>query len=485
MSILDKSTRNYDESLWYLLFLHIVVQNRLFPPNENQRGMLIKKCKLYYSNNIAQEKLIDEFDRTYTSDHAIQWYTRSGFLFNILNKALRQQDMTAIAYFRFFISDLYLQVMHQTTRNDDENKVYYRGQLMSLEEIKDLEKLIGHDVIVCSFFSTTDDRDVSKAFGGVGTVNLSEEIQSVLFKIEIQRTVGSFIMYADISSFSRYSDELEILFLPGTKFYVKNVVFDSIESYWTVEFILSHIWPDSLKKIVISPISFDAKLLKFDLVSYDHGPLVYEKLEQYYNILLRDVSLTLSCKIACYSGLGRIAYKRKLYDLALSVLLQALDLYKEFVSSTEAVRILSAPNYWKSRFPMPSSFLSEPEEVVAYTYQYLADIYEAKNEYSLAIMNYELAIDTRLLLTPFDEGAIVECVFSIIVSHIASGCTKKPFEIGQSLICSRKFDVLFQMRLYQIIELFFKESRYLVPSVKINYNSDVGESYFKNDKDSV
>ncbi|CAF1198638.1 unnamed protein product [Didymodactylos carnosus] len=154
-SILDKSTRNYDESLWYLLFLHIVVHNRLFEPTVNQRVVLVEKCNQYYCGNKSQQKLIDKFDRTYNSNHAIQWYTQSGFLFNILNKALRQQNITTIAYFRLFISVLCKQVMYQmdsTTANDDESIVYYRGQLMSVEEIKELAELVEYDIVVSSFF---------------------------------------------------------------------------------------------------------------------------------------------------------------------------------------------------------------------------------------------------------------------------------------------------------------------------------------------
>ncbi|CAF3090141.1 unnamed protein product [Rotaria sp. Silwood2] len=248
--------------------------------------------------------------------------------------------------------------MNNTGTNQDQNALYYRGQLMSLTKINNLQKLIGQHVIVLNFFSTTTDVNVAKVVGGVGSFKSNEQIQAVLFQIDIRQRKESFQMYADISSFTQFSDELETLFLAGTIFYIRNVAFISMENYWIVEFVLSHEWPVNVRNIFASAISFDVKLLKLDLISHNRSATLLEKLEQYYNTLLHDSSMTLTNQITCYTGLGRIADRRGVNDLALSLLFKGVDIFKEFIRTTKHFRILSSPEYYQSRFSLPASFFN-------------------------------------------------------------------------------------------------------------------------------
>jgi hypothetical protein len=73
---------------------------------------------------------------------------------------------------------------------------------------------------------------------------------------------------------------------------------------------------------------------------------------------------------------------------------------------------------------MAQGVLPELEEVVAYTYQYLTDVYMKRDEYTPAITNYELAIHSRLLLSPIDEGLVMNCIVFIVFASLSSECTK-------------------------------------------------------------
>jgi len=53
---------------------------------------------------------ISEFEKNYTASNALSWYTRNSFLYRIINKALRTQNMIYIFKCRFFIIDLFQQL---------------------------------------------------------------------------------------------------------------------------------------------------------------------------------------------------------------------------------------------------------------------------------------------------------------------------------------------------------------------------------------
>ena len=45
--------------------------------------MIAEKCKDYYCGNLVELANINEFDLTYRSDEAIQWYTKECFFLSI------------------------------------------------------------------------------------------------------------------------------------------------------------------------------------------------------------------------------------------------------------------------------------------------------------------------------------------------------------------------------------------------------------------
>ncbi|CAF4523394.1 unnamed protein product [Rotaria sp. Silwood2] len=113
-------------------------------------------------------------------------------------------------------------------------------------------------------------------------------------------------------------------------------------------------------------------------------------------------------------------------DLELTVLSKGLDIFKEFIETTKDIRIFSSAKHYQSRFPIPASFLTYPEEIVTYTYHYLADVYKEKEERNITIMYYELLINTRLLLTPLDVGLLLDYLhIAITAGKISYGKCKK------------------------------------------------------------
>ena len=74
--------------------------------SNDERKELISFCQQQYKTNPAELKIIKEFERDYTSNRSLWWYTRQSFIYRVLNKALRVQNINILYLFRFLIRDL-------------------------------------------------------------------------------------------------------------------------------------------------------------------------------------------------------------------------------------------------------------------------------------------------------------------------------------------------------------------------------------------
>ena len=82
---------------------------------------------------------VREFEKDYRSDKALWWYTRDSFLYRMLNKALRVQNIDLLFLLRFVIGDIYQQLK----------------QVMSIDELNTLRQSIDNLISINSFFSTS------------------------------------------------------------------------------------------------------------------------------------------------------------------------------------------------------------------------------------------------------------------------------------------------------------------------------------------
>jgi hypothetical protein len=171
---------------------------------------LIELLKTYYADNPIEMRKVEEFERTYNSKQAIQWYTRDAFLYRMLNTALRQHNIDLMFLFGFFIQDFYrkLQVEHEQqfilTHLDHPMIKVYCSQRMLRREIEDIGEWAG-SLVVNSCFSTTLDRSLAGMFLDP-SLEPYNQYQSVLFEIEID-TRYKCRPYANISHLSQFPEE--------------------------------------------------------------------------------------------------------------------------------------------------------------------------------------------------------------------------------------------------------------------------------------
>jgi hypothetical protein len=169
---------------------------------------------------------IRKFESSYTSDRAIHWYTRSTFVYRLVNQTLRaKQNFTNIFKLRFFLTDLAfaLKTVHSTSKDHINSLIVYRGQSMKLEEVKQLISAVGNVICFNQFFSTAIDRNLAQFFAQSSLNHCCSE--QVLFTIEIDSSDIDITMatFGNISRHSCFPGEKEILFSIYSTFRVISV----------------------------------------------------------------------------------------------------------------------------------------------------------------------------------------------------------------------------------------------------------------------
>ena len=188
------------------------------PSTSTDKDELIDLCKKQYKDNATELAIIVEFERDYSSNRALWWYTRESFLYRLLNKALRVHNIDLLFLFRFFIRDL----RRQLEQLQCQTAIHvYRGQVMSNDEFQSLKNSIGQFITMNSFLSTSLDRRLALSFLTSSTA--SDDLQRVLFEIEIDPTLPSIKPCANITSHSFFTDEQEVLIMLGSIFRLKSI----------------------------------------------------------------------------------------------------------------------------------------------------------------------------------------------------------------------------------------------------------------------
>jgi len=281
---------------WFTYFYDVLEE---ILPSNNGKEKFVQECRNRYVDTPSILRAIEQFNESYDRQKAIWWYTREAFLFRLLNRALRQQNQNDILLMHFFIYDLARQLKIESDENKNAewmNKHVYRGQLMSIDEIKFIERRKQHTLYVNTFLSTSIDLDLVKMFAGAGFNHLDAPLQSVILDItgEISGRPSEKSV-ADIHHLSFSSDENEILFSPTYTFMSDEVVYDQNDKIWNIH----------LNRIIDAydlTIQFDQRLIKLDLLirlmleepdSTQTDQTIHEHKEHFYPSFVNDIALLL------------------------------------------------------------------------------------------------------------------------------------------------------------------------------------------------
>ena len=218
-------------SEWYHLFLLAIS----YQPQciEKSYREMFDECRAYYKGNSSVLGRIESFALTYDSSEAIREYTRDGFLYRIVNRALRTQNMKIIKKFSPFITDLHYQ-LHKYHReyylsNNHFIRAVYRGQLLSVDELeyfRSVCKSRNPMIKLTTFCSASLNPEVALSFA----LPLEDRIPCLFeiiitneYDMEQSRAIDYRQAFADVSSLSFMPHEREVLFSLLTHFRIKYV----------------------------------------------------------------------------------------------------------------------------------------------------------------------------------------------------------------------------------------------------------------------
>lgn len=208
---------------------------------------MLAECRAYYRGDNYELGAINQFGSTYCPSDAIVWYTKPYFLYRIVNKALRTEDIRALYRFRFFIVDMCerLEEEASATRACHTARFrVYRGSNLNRDEVEQLH--VGTLVATNGFLSTSRHLDVAQTFIGIDPItgispsqSREDRRQYVLFEIDVDLAETPDIVVADLSGQSAVPEENEMIFNLGTTFIITHITYDVEHYVWHIRMISS------------------------------------------------------------------------------------------------------------------------------------------------------------------------------------------------------------------------------------------------------
>ena len=370
----------------------------------------ISVCREHYKQIETDLKLIDEFEQTYEPEYSLWWYTRESFLYRLLNRALRFQNIDMLFLFRFFLRDLQEQLYQ---RRYPSSVRVYRGQLISIKELDTLKDSRNKLISVNTFFSVTLSPEVAVMY--INPANLNQTLASVLFEIEADPCQDGVRPFADISKISWFCEEQEILMMIGSVFRLKNISVDD-NGIWHIEMNLCSDNDSDLRAIYRHMQdqygSHNTQLILFGNVLIDMAN--FDDAEKYLRRLLRQIPAQHKDIYKCYHALGKVLFEKGEYESSLNYLndsLKALQISESDDSRIAFVynsigevhqkkgEIKQALNAFEKALKIFRKKFTDNDENLAWCYNNLGNIYVEQRNYSKAYdyLSKALSIKTETL----------------------------------------------------------------------------------------
>ncbi|CAM4811162.1 unnamed protein product [Rotaria magnacalcarata] len=235
----NSSMKDLSQENAIFLWFHLLMYALFHLPRSNMTSIpMVEFCLAYYHDNDARLKEVEEFRKTYRPDQALKWYTRDSFVYRIVNRALRTQNIDTIFVFASFIGDLHdqLRSLHQEFLDYGAAPLLtvYRGQQMQIDEVRKIVSNIGGLVSMNTFFSTSCDRALSRILAQAGP-----GLASVLYEITIDTNVSA-APFSSVNDHTNFQGELEILFSVDAIFRVESATEETDEhgQVWLIKLCL-------------------------------------------------------------------------------------------------------------------------------------------------------------------------------------------------------------------------------------------------------
>jgi len=347
-------------------------------------------CEEEYKENKSELAVVHEFQQTYNAARALRWYTRQSFLFRMLNKALRVQNIDLLFLFRFFIYD----IQQQLLKNQCAQPIHlYRAQFITNDELQILKRAIGGYITMNSFLSTTIDQATALSY--LDTTDSSDEydMQRVLFEIDADPRLTGIQPFANIIWLSYCFGQQEVLMMIGSIFRIVEVQHDE-NQICIIRLVLCSENDHDLKNAFEHlKKEYNAKE-KIDLFSFGHVLCDmgnFDDAKKFYLRFLDDIPSDDKDLATCYQALGDVAIDKGDCDLSLE---------------------------WYERLHELLVRTLKPDDTrLADSHIIIGNIYEKKNDFKHALESYNKAL--TIYKRTFDENhlTLAECFDKIGTVH--------------------------------------------------------------------
>ena len=411
------------------------------------RRELVEYVQPFYLQNSQQLNVISTFEENYVLHSPIWWYTRKGFLYQMLRKAFYEQDFEIIYKLAFFIRDLHREIKKaylQIHSCQYHPICLYRAARMTKAEFENLERNQDGLLAFNDFVTTTLERVIALKFAQ--KLRNDPQTIAIIYKIDIDPAKSSipFIAFNNLTYLNGNRSEIflsmntifhidtvekvvdrlyEVSLVPASKkdnqivhlvdymqeitcglsgWYKLSKIMMEVEEYDQVEHIYKYIYDQvgedqqAERAYILHELGcvFESKN-DLETANFHYR----RALEIYTNHLSVDHPTLLSTYInlaGVLQKLGNLNEALTFYQQALKVdksddpLLIAqynnigLILQKQGKHSEAQQSFLKAIDILKRDFPLPSG-----QKILADSYHYLAGLLFVMKDYSLALTYYE------------------------------------------------------------------------------------------------
>ncbi|UJR29637.1 hypothetical protein I4U23_017185 [Adineta vaga] len=370
-------------------------------------GKLVEFIKPEYADNKIQLEIINDFSTTFHD--ALRWYASGTFVHQILNKALREQNIDIIILFRPFIKFLHSNLEKNRKNILESSMRLYRGQAMSTKELNFLKKR--KILSMNSYLSTSRNKDVALAFAR--SIPVSKQLQAVLFEIYIENTKQyDTKAFADISNLSQFREESEILFDLGTIFEINDIEYNHYENIWNIKLKLLGQNDDKLRDVYNSVKNIFQKAVTFhSLGAFLYIKGEYDKAEKYSLEYLSTFDETTKYESAgILHNLGAITSAKGDYDKALHYYQLSID-YELISNSIDNASL--AETYSGIGSICSIQAVGPNDLTLAHIYFLFAQNYLQQNNHELAREYYDKCFYIRKSQLPKDHYLLADVEIGI------------------------------------------------------------------------
>ncbi|CAM4964962.1 unnamed protein product [Rotaria socialis] len=229
----------------YHLFIRILIEH---PRTSDAWKKMLDEYRLFYRRSTGMLKEIDAFEKDYTPEKAIDYYTQDSFTYRIINRVLRTRNIDIITKFQPHISDLSKQLdklywrsthTHWKQKSIQPIRVAYRGQYMRKIELEQLsERCRSQDSLVFLNMFGSASLDPKIALGFIpcdrpGWIPCFMEIVICYPDNASNRLpCSSSQRFVDITTHTTMPHEKEVLFNLGSVFRVKYIGKETKQRHW-------------------------------------------------------------------------------------------------------------------------------------------------------------------------------------------------------------------------------------------------------------